>query len=538
MAVLTLVDILGIQDYVFASNKLKDVIGGSQLTKDTLATSGLLKKYEKSIIINSGGNALLKFNDKTEAHEFAADLSRQVITRTPNLDIAISHDIEYEEGSFKLAEHIKLLQKKMAITKFSRRPSVPLLGLGINENCSVTGLPANAISKEDKDSTLISEDIKLRREELKKDRDYWEKLLDIDRKKYAFPKKLDDIGRSFGEKSMIATVHIDGNDFGNRFLSWLKNQEELQANQELTNKKLEENYGKLSRDVENVFINALKSSLDKLCSIIKIDKKEIAWVKGNYGEFALKTSDNKIHLLPIRPIILGGDDLTFICDARIALELSAEILKTVKTNLASIPEFHYQSHDTSVPPEPAYASAGIAIVHSHSPFSQAYRLAELLCQEAKSCQLGIPSYQKDCTLNWQIGMQRQGIRTDNSETKNHHHKLSCKPYGLTPVSNRLSWEWLSKDLLGSKGFQGAPWKDSGQKLHVLSELATFPFDKSESDSSPVKTRLKAWNAHEGSKFKLPLNIETGVDISMNATPILDALELLDLHLGIEDKNDT
>ncbi len=41
MPVLTLVDILGIQRFVFASNRLRDVVGGSQLVNECCSPEGL-----------------------------------------------------------------------------------------------------------------------------------------------------------------------------------------------------------------------------------------------------------------------------------------------------------------------------------------------------------------------------------------------------------------------------------------------------------------------------------------------------------------
>ena len=46
MPTLTLVDILGIQRFVFASNRLQDVVGGSELINECLSRKGWLRPYE------------------------------------------------------------------------------------------------------------------------------------------------------------------------------------------------------------------------------------------------------------------------------------------------------------------------------------------------------------------------------------------------------------------------------------------------------------------------------------------------------------
>ena len=75
--------------------------------------------------------------------------------------------------------------------------------------------------------------------------------------------------------------------------------------------------------------------------------------------------------LPFRPIVFGGDDVTFVCEGRLGLPLAAHYL----TRLASeiLPDG-----------DPLYARAGIAIVKTHYPFARAYELAGRLGDSAKA----------------------------------------------------------------------------------------------------------------------------------------------------------
>ena len=60
----------------------------------------------------------------------------------------------------------------------------------------------------------------------------------------------------------------------------------------------------------------------------------------------------------------AGDEITFICNARLAFELAKEYLESVNKK--------------------GYSScAGICVFHSHTPFSDAYRIAEECCESAK-----------------------------------------------------------------------------------------------------------------------------------------------------------
>ena len=65
-----------------------------------------------------------------------------------------------------------------------------------------------------------------------------------------------------------------------------------------------------------------------------------------------------------RKIISDGDDMTFICNARFAMEYVQAYLKSVR-------DYQNEKH-----PEWMYSScAGICIFHSHYPFSRAYVMA-------------------------------------------------------------------------------------------------------------------------------------------------------------------
>jgi len=78
--------------------------------------------------------------------------------------------------------------------------------------------------------------------------------------------------------------------------------------------------------------------------------------------------------LPLRPIVVGGDDVTFIVDGRYALSFANRYLQTFETlcKESSLPALHG-----------ATASAGVALVKVGWPFHMAHDLAEDLCKDAK-----------------------------------------------------------------------------------------------------------------------------------------------------------
>jgi hypothetical protein len=78
--------------------------------------------------------------------------------------------------------------------------------------------------------------------------------------------------------------------------------------------------------------------------------------------------DNK---LPFRPLVFGGDDVTFVSDGRLGLTLAARYLEL----------FEEESRKRGLE---LYACGGVAVVKSHYPFARAYELGGELTKAAKS----------------------------------------------------------------------------------------------------------------------------------------------------------
>jgi hypothetical protein len=110
----------------------------------------------------------------------------------------------------------------------------------------------------------------------------------------------------------------------------------------------------------------VKASLDfALSELIKLIENG----KLKEAGLMLKKTNGKI-ILPIRPIVIGGDDITFVSEGRIGLYLVEQFLHKYS-------EFKFEDNQNFS------ASAGISIVKTKYPFYRAYKLAEELCNEAK-----------------------------------------------------------------------------------------------------------------------------------------------------------
>ena len=228
MSTLTFVDTLGIQNFVFASNRLRDVVGGSELVHQATSRQGWVEQlgYQNQVIVGAGGNLLLRFDDHGQARNFAAQFSRKMLDEAPGLEVALVYH-EYLDG--QLAKAIQEIQIKIENHKLERLPSVPLLGLGITTMCRETRRPA--AEWDDAEGAPIAESIAKRRSDSNQAQTRWLKFFPCSYQNFqegkgrpvelAFPLELDDLGRSRGDTSLMGVVHIDGNGIGQKLKTWL-----------------------------------------------------------------------------------------------------------------------------------------------------------------------------------------------------------------------------------------------------------------------------------------------------------------------------
>ena len=163
-------------------------------------------------------------------------------------------------------------------------------------------------------------------------------------------------------KGWIAIVHADGNGIGNLI---------LQLGNHYVGDALIKKMREFSAKLNEVTTDSVRVACTRAAEIFK----EAHPKEQPHGW--------------ILPVIVGGDDVTVILDARMALDFTAELLRQFqeKANEQScvLEEVNNKVNGKvsgSTPP-PITASAGIAFVKPHHPFSDGYDLAEQLCSSAK-----------------------------------------------------------------------------------------------------------------------------------------------------------
>lgn len=518
MPVLTGIDVLGVQRYVFASNRLRDSVAASWLVHWATARDGALAGSGGEVLQASGGVAILIFPDEGRACDFATRYTRRLYDAAPGLEVAVAHR-RYSEGN--LARALEQLQIDLAVAKLERAPSSPQLGLSVTEPCRITGLPASGCDPQDPTVPLSRMVLCWRDPEVRANAtSRWDDYLDGDAR-YAFPAEIDDMGRTRGETSLLGVVHVDGNGVGKQIASWLRQCVEGERSDDHVRRDLIA----WSSALDECGRRALQSVVNRVVTATKQSDQGAWLLVGTLPElaFELTRRDAQV-LLPLRPVLLGGDDLTFLCDGRIALDLAETALEFFTRDVPSLGR--------------VTACAGVALVPSHTPFERAYALAEALCNHAKQRR----RERKDdgSWIDWHIGAPRPGegiralrTRAYSRGTPGRRLELTCRPYRLgTGADDPETWRWLSDNVLGTgaNGFRGARWAQHRNKLKELERVVREGPDG-------VRRAHEAWTAAGGIPWPGDLG-ETNGFFDGVRTPLLDALELLDIHLPLDKEAHT
>lgn len=373
-----LIDTVSIQKYVFAGNSLKENLGASYLVEDIYIgkLKEVLKKLfdsepdlkqwseEKEIILLNldknvqyeigyigGGNALLLFRSADKAKEFIQKWTKQLLITAPGLQTAVAIKKDFDLDDFKTS--FDQLHQQLPENKNKYFPNTELAKYGITADCSRSGLSAAVYHQKDDIDGHVSLSVKAKLIASEKSK---QKILsdfkDVLANKYTFTGEIDKLGQK-EEESYIAVVHIDGNEMGQRFM-------QCQTLQE---------YRALSVNVDK----ATKTAFDKLLAHI-IDQIETFKNVDNGFSIRKDKKDNHKDILPIRLLVLKGDDLTFVTDGRLGVHFAQKFIKYFQESFDEIKKDNQ---------EPVSACAGVAITKTKYPFYKGYQIAEQLCNRAK-----------------------------------------------------------------------------------------------------------------------------------------------------------
>ncbi len=512
-----LIDMVSIQRYVFGSNKLKENIGASYLIQEVYEAylqkvincifpsaninfTAWKEEQHKCLIEETdnpfevgyigGGNALLFFKDRDRAREFIERWTTTLLVETPGVVTAIACDgfnlKDFQSEKFQ-SENKKLFDK-LQENKYRFIPQAVIPRHGIIAECSHTGYSMDIWNEKEQEyvSSVAYAKICASQEATKKLEDKFEKEL---KGEYRFTDQLDELGQLKGEDSHIAIVHIDGNGMGERFRQ-TKTLKEIRKLSISVKAATDESFRVLLKTITEKFQdiqNALGYDTDE-------KRKKYPGKNGKMN-------------IPLRSIIIGGDDITFVCDGKLGVYFARIFLEAFEKQQVS---------DN----EALSACAGIAMTKTKYPFHRGYELADDLCKNAKKRRK-----EKGGEGSWlDFHIAYGGFSGTLDEIRKSHYqsvqgKLIFGPYkiGDHPVYgfNTLTaniWKLKYKQYPKVKNIPGSKIKEL-RKIITLGEEATRTF------ASEIKAR-----GYElpGNNYKIHL-------FENSMTPYFDMVELMEFY---------
>lgn len=350
----------GIQGFIFQTNKLREIVGASELVKEICESlfeetvGGKYREYENEegggSILHAAGNIKYLFTSKEECEKVVRVFPKKVSDFAPGITISQAV-VEYDEKLSSFATAVNELEQKLRVqrNKPVRNLNVGLMGI---ERSRQTGLPI--ISKKDADGKLSEIDASTwaklyeydRRENQVRKRTTLElskiafNIKDLKAKQVAF-----EISDICDKNNWVAVIHADGNGLGS----------------------IVQKIG-----TDPLKFKTFSENLDKATTSAAVDAFE-----------SVKDKFEGVEVIPIRPIVLGGDDLTIICRADIAVDYTKAFLDAFEKKTSELLRSEIDEVFEGAEKGGLTACAGIAFIKSSYPFYYGYELAEALCGAAK-----------------------------------------------------------------------------------------------------------------------------------------------------------
>ena len=393
----------GIQEYIYATNDLQEIIGASEIIdslgrkfKDKQEGDGAIfgifdelreKGLVGQILLNAAGNFRAIVEGEDNLQKIVRDLPKKIMQSAYGITISQATAL-YKDGDYETAS--KELEKNLKIQR--NRPSIPL-DMSINF-MALAPKTARPVVKFSGDDVLDISSVQKREAHAS-----WFRKRRKENDKFMEIKEFSQISN---KKNKLAVIHADGNGLG----VLVKN---------LTDE--------VNKNNNTGIIAKFSEALDKATKEAFVNAKEKT--KAALGKDSLK----------IKELILSGDDMTAVCDADIALEFTKNFIDEfeILTDMAK-PDIKRK----------LTMCAGIAYCNEKFPFHYAVKLAEDLCSAAK-----------------------KHSKNKYVENQENQIAPSCLMFHNVQSSNFQSWDKFIKDELtigGKKEGRAAEGENAGKTV--------------------------------------------------------------------------
>jgi hypothetical protein len=438
-----------IQDFVFRASHLREVVGGSQLLSRFCKEGAveLLKKHggdpAKDIIINDGGAFRVLFEDPDEAavekkaKDFGCDLA-ELYRRVAGGNLTVADPVLYD-GSFQAAS--KQAQEKLRDAKSRGDVSATAVQLPYLAFCASCGVAISVKRhkrhREERENYYCESCLQKEKErdrEVKKMREEGDtsgflglfyqavvsacKTAHLQNLPEDFPQDTDDVAIfDLTGRRYVAYLLADGNGMGACFSACPD----------------EEAMKKLSLGLPDILRVSLAAPCPDLLARIK--------------------PKNKKQILPVLPLILGGDDLFALLPAPWAIDFAARFCKEYEQRMKEKLQELSLLEGHKVPT----VAAAVVICKANYPHRLAHKIGRDLLHEAKQLARGLEAH-PDASKRARVSVSNFTLITGNEvgrpeKPESVRYHPTARPYFVRDdMDNRLKQvgipiQWLLKHRL-------------------------------------------------------------------------------------------
>ena len=511
-----------IQSFILQSDKLRDMVVGSELVaqlcgrflENSLKAVGVNDPHSV-IIANAAGWARLKFDEESQAKEFACHWPLMVSRYAPGLRLVQA--LLPIQGN--LPDVMQQAMDQLRAERNCNQVSLPEIG-PLVERSPRTGLAANSAPFDEKADKPVPLDLQTMRK-----RNYAETQSSLTKRILStlphdvWPYEIEEIASD--KSAYVAVIHADGNDLGSMLM---RIREHLCSNPDSAAAV----YRELSERIDRITVSAVQEATG-------------AVLAPDYQTRKQHKADAKI---AARPIVLGGDDLTIIVRADLAVPFTATFLEAFERHSQEqLAGFRNTIKDF---PELLTACAGIAFVKKSYPFTAAYHMAETLCDYTKKQAKADRDAKKQADKHLPVPSSFTWHRITSSMTGGYADVQRHELTGRGLLENRPVRFWFGPYAVGSQT-GNLPLLETVQNLSktvsmlpggsIRTLISTLHTDPVTARKDYERIREVA-GTDKSSGFKLYLGQLTGQPENslVNAdchTPLADAYLLAELEKGAE-----
>lgn len=473
----------GNQAYVYATNKLRENIGASELTyragtRWVLEAAGFNNvetdkpsKFREwlggapanehvEVILCTSGKSLLVVKGRAKAEEIIAAVTTKAAKEAPGLCItgAIVDLVGRDKDSVK--EAVKKAHKRFNANRdLMPTPAQRFQMLPFSEPCATSGLPASSFKEKKAYAESSLKKIKISGEWFKRIANVFQ-VRSVGEKLF-ISNSAEDVEKNFDDLAWLGVVFSDGNGLGQivmKFDQWLDGADYLETLRKFS--------VELDTATEEAFFLAAKEIIG-----------------------AAKEQDGGGKLLPLVPLLLGGDDVTVMVDGRYALPFAKAFLDAFEKETEKQPTLS-KIAQKALGAGRLSAGAGVAIVKKHFPFHSAHGLADSLLKSAKTTKkhvvqgtanLPFPCSSLDFHILFDAAFSDLDDMRKKRRTAQSGEKLWGGPYVITPTeklkgANATGWaeqhhiEHLKKQVSAMNAVDDAGrYKLPSSQTHMLRE---------------------------------------------------------------------